>query len=207
VANEHGHHHGLSDTDFSTPIEDRYVEDYVPGRRIDEPQGPTGQTQRQSLPADNGPGGAPRALQAGSRSRHHRHRGPRSAWAEGADHERHGETRGGVPVLGVPRPRTRRRDGTDALAPRLSRAPARRHRHLTPQAEALTEPLRQTTEELGLPDLGDEALYLWNALFDPRDILDLIKSGRTEDEAATRLVTALRGALIGWAEADRLPLD
>ena len=73
--------------------------------------------------------------------------------------------------------------------------------YLAPQAEALAEPLRQTTEELGLGDLGDEALYLWNTLFDPRDILDLIKSGRTEDETATRLVSALRGALIGWSTA------
>ncbi|MFF5302345.1 TetR/AcrR family transcriptional regulator [Streptomyces sp. NPDC013161] len=73
--------------------------------------------------------------------------------------------------------------------------------YLVPQAEALVEPLRQTTEDLGLGDLGDEALYLWNALFDPRDILDLIKSGRTEDEAASRLVAALRGALIGWSTA------
>jgi len=73
--------------------------------------------------------------------------------------------------------------------------------YLAPQAEALAEPLRQTTEELGLGDLGDEALFLWNLLFDPRDILDLIKSGHTEDEAATRLVAALRGALIGWSAA------
>ena len=29
--------------------------------------------------------------------------------------------------------------------------------------------------------------------------LDLIKSGRTEDEAASRLVAALRGALTGWS--------
>ncbi|MCF2434296.1 hypothetical protein LV779_02635 [Streptomyces thinghirensis] len=41
--------------------------------------------------------------------------------------------------------------------------------YLTPQAEALTEPLRQTTEDLGLGDLDDEALHLWNVLFDPRD--------------------------------------
>ncbi|MFG2964879.1 MULTISPECIES: TetR/AcrR family transcriptional regulator [unclassified Streptomyces] len=74
--------------------------------------------------------------------------------------------------------------------------------YLTPQAEALAEPLRQTTEDLGLGDLGDEALYVWNVLFDPRDILDLIKSGRTEDEAAARLVSALRGALIGWSAAE-----
>ncbi|WP_226966574.1 hypothetical protein [Streptomyces phaeolivaceus] len=46
---------------------------------------------------------------------------------------------------------------------------------------------------------GHASSVLWNALFDPRDILDLIKSGRTEDEAASRLVTALRGALIGWS--------
>ena len=74
--------------------------------------------------------------------------------------------------------------------------------YLAPQAEALAEPLRQTTEELGLGDMGDEALFLWNLLFDPRDILDLIKSGRTEDEAATRLVAALRGALVGWSAAE-----
>ncbi|MFD5750475.1 hypothetical protein [Streptomyces sp. NPDC127033] len=52
--------------------------------------------------------------------------------------------------------------------------------YLAPQAEALAEPLRQTTEELGLGDLGDEVLFLWNALFDPRDILDLIKSGHPD---------------------------
>jgi len=49
--------------------------------------------------------------------------------------------------------------------------------------------------------LGDEALCLWNALFGPRDILDPIKGGRTEDEAASRLVTVLRGALICWSAA------
>ncbi|MFI0780513.1 TetR/AcrR family transcriptional regulator [Streptomyces sp. NPDC021212] len=105
----------------------------------------------------------------------------------------------GVPLLGVARSGARRCDGADALAPRLPRAAARGHRLSRPQAETLAEPPRQTAEELGLGDLGDEALYLWNALFDPRDILDLIKSGRTEDEAATRLVAALRGALIGRA--------
>ena len=77
--------------------------------------------------------------------------------------------------------------------------------YLAPQAEALAEPLRQTAEELGLADLGDEALYLWNTLFDPRDILDLIKSGRNEDEAASRLVAALRGALVGWSAATNPP--
>lgn len=77
-----------------------------------------------------------------------------------------------------------------------------------PRAEALTEPLRQAIEEPGLPDLGDdEALRLRNSLFDPRDTLGLAKSRRAEDEAATRLVTALRGALIGWARAAKLPLD
>ncbi|BBJ45364.1 hypothetical protein SSPO_080820 [Streptomyces antimycoticus] len=40
---------------------------------------------------------------------------------------------------------------------------------------------------------------MWSALFDPWDILDLIKSGRTEDEAASRLVAARRGALTGWS--------
>ncbi|MFF5365364.1 hypothetical protein ACFY4I_39250 [Streptomyces scabiei] len=44
-------------------------------------------------------------------------------------------------------------------------------------------------------------------MFDPHDTLDLVKSGRAEGKAATRLVTAPRGALIGWAKAAKLPLD
>lgn len=72
--------------------------------------------------------------------------------------------------------------------------------YLTVQAEALERPLRESCEELGLEPLEDEALFLWNILFDPREILDLINTvGLGNDEAAARLVAALRGALSGYS--------
>ncbi len=75
--------------------------------------------------------------------------------------------------------------------------------YLTVQADALERPLRESCEELGLEPLGDEALFLWNILFDPREILDLINTiGLTKDQASRRLVEALKGAMIGWS-ADR----
>jgi AcrR family transcriptional regulator len=73
--------------------------------------------------------------------------------------------------------------------------------YLIPQADAIREPLRETLDELGLTDIGDEAVFLWNVLFDPREILDLINTvGLTEKQVGTQLVAALRGALIGWTE-------
>lgn len=73
--------------------------------------------------------------------------------------------------------------------------------YLTVQADALERPLRETCEELGLEPLGDEALFLWNILFDPREILDLINTvGLTKDQASGRLVAALKGAMMGWSE-------
>lgn len=74
--------------------------------------------------------------------------------------------------------------------------------YLTVQAEALHRPLQETTAELDLVDLGDEAVFLWNALFDPRDILDLVGTvGLTEQQTATRLISTLCAALVGWAES------
>jgi AcrR family transcriptional regulator len=73
--------------------------------------------------------------------------------------------------------------------------------YLQVQADALERPLREATEELGLGDLGDEAMFLWNILFDPREIFDLINTmGLTKDRAAALLMSTLRGALTGWAE-------
>ncbi|KRE68676.1 transcriptional regulator [Arthrobacter sp. Soil736] len=73
--------------------------------------------------------------------------------------------------------------------------------YLTVQADALERPLRETCDELGLPPLGDEAMFLWNILFDPREILDLIRTvGLSKDQATARLVSALKGAMIGWSE-------
>jgi AcrR family transcriptional regulator len=71
----------------------------------------------------------------------------------------------------------------------------------TVQAEALQRPLEEACAELGLTPLGDEALFLWNILFDPREILDLINTvGLTKQQASERLVAALCGALKGWDE-------
>jgi hypothetical protein len=65
----------------------------------------------------------------------------------------------------------------------------------------LQRPLEEACAELGLSPLGDEAMFLWNILFDPREILDLINTvGLNKQQATARLVSALRGALIGWDE-------
>lgn len=73
--------------------------------------------------------------------------------------------------------------------------------YLTVQADALERPLREACEELGLPAIGDEAMFLWNILFDPREILDLINTvGLTKDQTTARLIAALKGALSGWSE-------
>jgi AcrR family transcriptional regulator len=79
--------------------------------------------------------------------------------------------------------------------------------YLTVQAEALETALSQATTELGVPDVGDEALFLWNLLFDPREIFDLIETVGLEPEQASRqLFSALRGALAGWS-AERGSVD
>lgn len=73
--------------------------------------------------------------------------------------------------------------------------------YLTVQADALERPLREAVEELGLPPIGDEAMFLWNILFDPREILDLINTvGLSKDQVTARLISALKGALTGWSE-------
>jgi AcrR family transcriptional regulator len=78
--------------------------------------------------------------------------------------------------------------------------------YLTVQAEALARPLEEACEELGIEPLGDEAMFLWNILFDPREILDLINTvGLSKDQATARLLAALRGALAGWADNKARP--
>jgi|GEM_PF-587218 len=72
--------------------------------------------------------------------------------------------------------------------------------YLTVQAEALFEPLQQSAKELGIRDIGDEALFLWNLLFDPREIFDLLNTvGLSEERVGTQLFAAFEGALAGWA--------
>jgi AcrR family transcriptional regulator len=79
---------------------------------------------------------------------------------------------------------------------RLRQRPA----YLQVQADALERPLREATAELGLDDLGDEGMFLWNILFDPREIFDLIGTlGLTPAQASARLMATFKGALAGWA--------
>ncbi len=75
-------------------------------------------------------------------------------------------------------------------------------RYLTVQADALQRPIAEAAAELALADPGDEGMFLWNILFDPREIFDLLGTvGLTEEQVTTRLVGAFCGALAGWAEA------
>lgn len=71
--------------------------------------------------------------------------------------------------------------------------------YLTVQADALLVPISEAAAELGIADPGDEGLFLWNILFDPREIFDLLETvGLDKRAAAARLVSAFCGALRGW---------
>ena len=73
--------------------------------------------------------------------------------------------------------------------------------HLTVQAEALRRPLEEASRELGTQPRGDEALFLWNAFFDPRELFDLIRTvGLTPEQASRRLVLTYTAALRGWSD-------
>lgn len=68
--------------------------------------------------------------------------------------------------------------------------------------DAWERPLRGVMRQLDIPDEHfNHALFLYNILFDPRDVLDLVDSGFTEEEAVHRLVGTFYGALQGWAKA------
>lgn len=72
--------------------------------------------------------------------------------------------------------------------------------YLTVQADALARPLEEASRALGIKHPGDEALFLWNGFFDPREIVDLIRSlGLTAEQASARLVRTFTAALTGWA--------
>jgi AcrR family transcriptional regulator len=71
--------------------------------------------------------------------------------------------------------------------------------NLSDQASALQRPLAEVCRELGLPELGDEAMFLWNIFFDPREITDLCSTaGFSASTAGDHLVATLLGALQGW---------
>jgi len=71
--------------------------------------------------------------------------------------------------------------------------------YLVVQAEALLPAIAEASLELGIDDPGDEALFLWNMMFDPREIFDVLKTlGMDEARASKRLFTAFCGAVVGW---------
>lgn len=77
--------------------------------------------------------------------------------------------------------------------------------YLTVQAEALKRPLEEASKELDTGQLGNEALFLWNVFFDPRDIFDLIHSvGLTVEQVSDRLTRTFIGALKGWSASKDL---
>lgn len=68
--------------------------------------------------------------------------------------------------------------------------------------DAWERPIRTSMRELGVDTTEfDHALFLYNIMFDPRELLDLIESGLTEEEALDHLVAAYFAALHGWASA------
>ncbi len=72
--------------------------------------------------------------------------------------------------------------------------------YLTVQAEALARPLEEACLAFGIRYPGDEALFLWNAFFDPREIYDLSSSlDLTAEQVSARLVKTFTAALTGWA--------
>lgn len=71
--------------------------------------------------------------------------------------------------------------------------------YLTVQAAALLPAITEASEELGIEDPADEALFLWNMMFDPREIFDVLKTlGIDERKASARLFAAFCGAVVAW---------
>jgi AcrR family transcriptional regulator len=71
---------------------------------------------------------------------------------------------------------------------------------ITSVRDAWERPIRSVMRHLGVPDEHfDHALFLYNLMFDPREILDLIGAGMPEQVVLRNLVQAYYGALRGWA--------
>ena len=80
--------------------------------------------------------------------------------------------------------------------------------YLKVQADALRPALKEAIKEMALPDIGDKAIFLWNILFDPREIFDLLNTvGLTEKQAGTQLVSVLIGGLRGFATANEFSTE
>lgn len=80
--------------------------------------------------------------------------------------------------------------------------------YLLVQADALRPALREAMAEMALPDIGDKAVFLWNILFDPREIFDLLDTvGLTEKQVGTQLMSVLVGGLRGFATANEFTAE
>ncbi|WP_245645187.1 TetR/AcrR family transcriptional regulator [Pseudonocardia acaciae] len=65
--------------------------------------------------------------------------------------------------------------------------------------DAWERPVRSVMRDIGVPDEEfDYALFLYNILFDPREILDLLDSGFSEEGAIRKMVATYYAALRGW---------
>lgn len=80
--------------------------------------------------------------------------------------------------------------------------------YLLVQADALRPALRESMVEMNLTDIGDKAVFLWNILFDPREIFDLLNTvGMTEKQVGTQLMSVLIGGLQGFATANNFTVE
>lgn len=71
---------------------------------------------------------------------------------------------------------------------------------ITTVRDAWERPIRSVMRHLGVPDEHfDHALFLYNLMFDPREILDLTGAGLPEQVVVRNLAQAYYGALRGWA--------
>lgn len=67
--------------------------------------------------------------------------------------------------------------------------------YLPVQAQAFARPLAEACNELGVDLPGGEAMFLWNAFFDPRETVDLVDTVELgEEPAARRVFAAVCGA-------------
>ncbi|MCX5535565.1 TetR/AcrR family transcriptional regulator [Streptomyces sp. NBC_00006] len=84
----------------------------------------------------------------------------------------------------------------------LARLQAQDH-VITAVRDIWERPIRAAMRQLGVTDEHfDHALFLYNIMFDPRDILDLVATGLDEATVVRRLTRAYYGAVRGWVDAD-----
>jgi AcrR family transcriptional regulator len=70
--------------------------------------------------------------------------------------------------------------------------------------DAWERPIRAVLRSKGIDDAHfDHALFLYNMMFDPREVLDLAKDLDSMSEALRKLTAAYFGALTGWASHNR----